>query len=237
MSKIIVIIFSFWVSTVFCQTKNAIPVDSTCLKYKRKAIQEYQKYGFVFELIDSNITSRDFFIDSIAKEQYHLIIKRSIKTPLERCGTVQLEMECYFNTRDSIYEKTIGEDYLNRLIENVGLDFDLLNGINIDSVYHSYPDSNIHFNYELIYEAMRNLSNFTDRTSSISIKIKSNTKLTVEDFTYDFKWNSISISNAKEVETIFNNLKTNFKIIESAVHKGEKVNSIYVLTFFVRPKK
>lgn len=236
MKVLLFTLFIFWFSDVYSQF-SAFSDDSTCLKYRKQAIQKYEHNPFVFDLVDANITSRDLYIDSVAKARYNLIIERHETLPYEICGTAQLEMECYFSARDSIYREMIGTNYLDRLIENSGFDYDILNGKNIDSVHHVYPDSSITFDYSLIYKTRAVLSKLVNNITIIDLQIKSNTSLEIEAFTYDIKLNHIPKQNLEEVEAVLNNFKSNFNVKESAVHNGKKVNSIYTTTLFIMPEK
>ena len=237
MKKILFIILALGFSDAFSQIPPIFSDESTCFRYKAQALKEYENGGFTFDIVDSSVTSRDLYIDSVAKSEYNLTIERYKTLPYEVCGTATLEMDCYFDTRDSIYGEIIGSDYLDRLIENLGFEYDVLYEKNIDTVYHNYPDSSISFENELMNETITALSRSISNILFLTIKIKSNIKLELEGFSYNVEPTSFTEGEIQDIKTILKNFESKLMIKESALHNGKKVNSNYKLILFVRPKK
>lgn len=237
MKKILFIILAFASSDAFSQITPIFSDESTCFKYRTQALKEYESNGFTFDLVDSNVTFRDLYIDSLAKSKYNMTIERFETLPYEVCGTAMLEMECYYDIRDSIYEAKIGHHYLDRLVENLGLEYDVLQGKNIDSVYHNYPDSCISIDKGLISEMITSISSIINDATLITIEIKSNYELKLEEISYNIKRGALTQDQLRNIEKILTNFESKLTINKSAVDNGKKVNSNYELNLFIRPKK
>jgi len=211
--------------------------DSVCIKQKKQALDKFQNSGFTFDIIDSVKSFKDAYIDSVAKADYNLTIARYEKFPYEICGTAQMELECYFDTRDSIYTSKVGPDYLNRLMEQLEVKYDKLNNNFNGDYYYCYPDSSIKFNNQTLSSLLNQLSIITTRFTRLEVQITSKSDLTIDDISFDFNLNDNSKEKMRQLETLFEDFKSNLEITKSATNRGLKVNSVYSVTLYVRPKK
>lgn len=211
---------------------NLIP-ESVCAKQKKQALDNFHSSGFTFDLIDSLISKKEKYIDSIAKVNYKLHIERHKELPYEICGTAQMGLVCYFETRDSIYTSNIGPDYLNRLIEQLGVKYDKLNNSFDDNYYYHYPDSSIKFNSQVLSILRSELSKIIPEFTRLEIKITSKSNLTINDVSFDLKKEDLSKEKVKQLENLFDDFKTNLKITSSATINGLNVNSVYTIEIFV----
>ena len=243
MKNILYTVFLVTITIVsFGQTPPPPPLfhfiaDSLCAKQKKEALDKFQNSGFTFDIIDSEISSKDLYIDSVAKADYKLTILRYEKLPYEICGTAEMELECYYDTRDSIYTSKIGSNYMNRLKEKLEVNYDKLNNIYNSYYYYSYPDSSIIINEQILSSLLNELSKITTRFTRLEIQITSKSDLTIDDISFDFNLYDNSIEKTRQLEVLFEDFKSNVEITKPATNKGLNVNSVYSVTLYVRPKK
>jgi|GEM_PF-2528383 len=211
--------------------------DSVCAKQKKEALNKFQNSGFTFDIIDSIKSSKDIYIDSVAKADYNLTIVRYEEFAYEICGTAQMTLECYFDTRDSIYTSKIGSNYMNRLMEQLEVNYDKLNNTYNSDYYYCYPDASIRFNHQTLSSLLNELSKITTRFTRLEIQITSKSDLTIDDISFDFNLNDNSIGKTRQLKILFEDFKSNLEITKSATNKGLNVNSVYSVTLYVRPKK